>query len=421
MFRPNYMSSLVRAVRKSKGLVPHKATWVLVALSFAVLVGCVAPVYGQETTTIAGQVVNGTAGTTIPQEMTVVLDVFQAEAQPQQRTVKTDSTGRFVFEAVPEEEGATYTLTAMYLGIGYNVALSSQDNWNDVRLEVYEDTSSLDDVSIRNNVLLVLGADSATLTLTFLETLQVTNEGDRVFIPNLAQGSVMDLLRFPLPAGAFDLDVQAELPEGQVLQVDRGVALTTPVPPGEHTVLLSYKLPYTGESLDVSRVFLKGAGSFRLLMPEKAGTVSSRNMVDLGVTAIGATKYRLLELTNISSGAEADIILDGLPQPSLAQRIQRVFPTQAWTMAVPGALLLALAILLVIGLRQGGAPQPATASSLAQDRTSLVLAIAALDDRFHGGDMEEISYREQRGTLEAQLLRLAWQEETMHGTGGEPQ
>ena len=420
MFRPDYIPSLVMAAYKRTGLLTNKATWVLVVLSLAVLAGRVAPVYGQEITTITGQVVNGTAGASIPQEMTVVLDVFQAEVPPEQRTADVDSTGRFVFEAVPEWEGATYTLTAIYLGIPYRVALSPQDNWNDVRLKVYEATPKLDDVSIGNNVMLVLGADSGIRTLTLLEQLQVINEGDQAFIPNLAQGSVMDLLRFPLGAGAFDLDVQADLPEGEVLQVDRGVALTTPVPPGEHTVLLSYKLPYTGESLDISRVFLKGVGSFRLLMPKKAGTVSSRNMVDLGVTTIGETKFRLLELTDISSGVEANIILNGLPQPSLGQRIQRIFPTQAWAIAVPGVLLLALTILLVVGLRQGGAPQPATAIRSAQDRTSLVLAIAVMDDSFHSGEIQKIPYMEQRGAMEAQLLHLAWQEETMHEPGGEP-
>ncbi|MSQ22488.1 MAG: hypothetical protein EXR53_04170 [Dehalococcoidia bacterium] len=100
-------------------------------------------------------------------------------------------------------------------------------------------------------------------------------------------------------------------------------------------------------------------------------------------------------------------------------------PTRSWAIVVPGALLLALATLLAIGLRQGGTPQPVMASSPAQDRASLVQAIAALDDRFHSGDMEEMSYQEQRATLKAQLLRLAWQEEiahapATHGNGGEP-
>ena len=404
----------------------NKATWVLAAWSLAILVGWAAPVYARQQGTsfivaiIIGHVLNGTAGAGTPQDMTLVLDVFQAGAQPQQRTAKTDSTGRFVFEDVLVQDGATYTLTAVYLGIGYTLTLPPRDNWGDVRLTVYEATSSLDDISIGNNVMLVLGADAATRSLSLLETLQVNNKGDRVFIPNVAQGSVMDLLRFPLPAGAFDLDVQAELPEGQVLQVERGIALTTPVPPGEHSVLFSYKVPYTGESLDISRVFLKGAGSFRLLMPEKVGAVSSRNMVDRGATTIGATRFRLLELANISSGTEVDIILDGLPQPSLARRIQMALPTRSWAMVVPGALLLALATLLVVGLRQGGAPQPVTASSPAQDRTSLVQTIAALDDRFHSGEIEEMSYLEQRGTLKAQLLRLAWQEEITHGPKGEP-
>ncbi len=369
---------------------------------------------------ISGHVVNGTAGAGTPQDMTVVLDVFQTGAQPQQRSTKADSTGRFAFADVPGGEGATYTLTAMYLGIGYTVDMSSQNNWGDVRLTVHEATSSLDNISTGANVLLVLAADSGTHTLSLLETVQLVNTGDTTFIPNVSQGSPMDLLRFPLPAGAFELDVQAELPEGQVLQVDRGFALTTPVPPGEHNVLLSYKVPYTGKSADISRVFLKGAGAFRVLVPEKVGKASSRAMVDKGVTTIGTTNYRLLELANISSGALADVVLDGLPQPSVTQRIQSAFPAGSWAMAVPGVLLLALAVLLVLGLRRSAPAQPVTAGSVAQDKSSLVQAIAALDDTFQSGEIEETPYQEQRRNLKTNLLRRAWQEETSHGHEGEP-
>ena len=382
--------------------------WPLVAL-----VAFASPVHGQEVTaTISGYVVNGTAGADTPGDVQVLLHVLRTDGQQDIRTAELDSAGRVVFEDVPREGVAGYALMATYLGIGYAVDVTPEDDLSNVRLTVYEATSTLDNVSIASNSMLVLGEEGATRTLSFMELIQVVNDGDRVFLPDGSQDGPMNLLRFPLPPDAANLEVESELPEGQVLQVDRGFALTTPVPPGEYGVAFTYTVPYVGTRLDISRSFLGGAGTFRVMVPGGVGTVSSVAMTDLGDTTIGETTYHVLELRGLSSGSLVDIILEGLSQPSLWQRMKEVSNTLSWMAVVLVALLLALASLLVVGLRKTEVPELAAAGDNGLGQTSLAQAIAALDDQFQQGELVETAYQEQRRALKAHLLRLARQEET---------
>ena len=382
------------------------AAWPLIAL-----LAVVSTAYGQESTApISGYVVSGTAGAGAPQDIQVLLHVFRENGGPEIRRAEVDSDGRFVFEEVAQKSVAGYTVSTTYLGIEYTVALTPEDDLASIRLSVYEVTTDLDNVSIAADFLLILGADAPEHSISLMEIVEVANLGDRVFVPGLAGDGPMNFLRFPLPSGASDLEVQTELPEGEVLQVDRGFALTTPVPPGEHGVAFTYTIPYDGAALDISRSFIGGVGTFRVLMPRDVGTVSSATLTDQGDTTIGDTTFRLLEVGEVPPAGFVEIVLQGLPQPSIWQRLQKSFGVPSWALA-PAVLTLALLGLLIFGWRRRGLSAAVATGGQAQGRASLVEDIAALDDRFVRGEVDENTYRAQREALKVQLLRVAWREE----------
>ena len=64
-----------------------------------------------------------------------------------------------------------------------------------------------------------------------LEIVNVVNIGDRTYVPG---PEPMNLLRFGLPAGSSELQIDTQLIAADALQVDRGFALTANVPPVEH-------------------------------------------------------------------------------------------------------------------------------------------------------------------------------------------
>ena len=127
------------------------------------------------------------------------------------------------------------------------------------------------------------------------EIAQIGNESNRTFVPNLKDPAKMAFLRFPIAREAIDLQVQTQLPEGQVIQVDRGFGLTTPVPPGDHGIAFTYTINYEGDSLDLSRTFSRGNKSFRILQPNDIGSLISSNLTKDGDTTIGDSTFSIFQ------------------------------------------------------------------------------------------------------------------------------
>lgn len=373
---------------------------------------------GQETTgRIAGRVVNGTAGATAVEGTEVSLRVFREGELIDNRTVVPNSQGRFVFQSVPVpgQGEPLYILTATYLEVSYSVELTGESDLSDILIVVHESTGSLDSLSVKSSSLFILRADVGARTLSVFEILTMTNEGDRVFVPDLVKGNPMSLLRFPLPAGAIGLEVDSELTGGQVLQVDKGFALVVAVPPGEHGIAFTYLVPYSGRVLDLSRRFGMGAETFRLLISKEAASVGTSDLEDLGVTAIGATVYQIFGATDIEREDRVMVALTNLPQPSLWQRIGRWLSLGPAGTTVSVVLSLALTIpllLVLIGrLPTRGVETTEGISSMALDRTALTRAIAALDDRAQRGEVPEGKYGRERKALKARALGLTQREE----------
>lgn len=372
----------------------------------------------EQPTHISGRVVNGTAGAGAMEGMEVTLHVFRGGELLDTRTIAPDPDGQFAFQDVPHQGSLFYVLTTTYLDIPYSVDLRPDSDLEDVRLTVYESAGSLEAVSLVSDSLFILAADRALRILSALEVIQVVNQGDRVFVANLANGEAMAFLRFPLPPGAINLEVETELPQGEVLQVDRGFALTTPVPPGEHGIALTYTVPYSGRELDLSRSFVLGAGMFRLLVPEEVGSVITESLEDLDTVAIGDTVYRVFGAGEIGRGERVEIILGDLAQPSLWQRFLGRLSLGSWvTAAIPVTFTLVVTLLLVTALLRGTravrTEEGETLESIPEDRPAMIRAMAALDDRFQRGEMEEAEYQQRRYKLKARLLRPRWEEEVV--------
>ena len=364
---------------------------------------------------ISGRVVNGTAGVTAVSGTEIALHVFQNGDLIDIRDGTPDGDGRFAFQEVEDqEEGLFYIVITTYLDIPYSAELTPADDRWDVEVTVYESTGAMDRLSVTSDSLFILDTDSGEQSLSILEVISLVNQGDRVFIPNLVQGDTMAFLRFPLPPGAIGLNVESELPQGEVLQVDRGFAITTPVPPGEHGVAFTYTVPYTAGELDLSRRLGLGAGIFRLLVPEELGVVMTGNLEGLGTTDIGATSYRGFGAAEIEREGRLSIVLTGLPKPSLMQRLwNNINVGSPAATGVVGVFVLALAALFVVSMvrRRPVAAWEVAMDANADDHAAMTHAVASLDDRFQRGELEEGEYRRRRSELKARLLRLVQREE----------
>ena len=367
-----------------------------------------------ELATIDGRLVNGTQGYTATAGTEVLLLVTNDVGPIDQKTVVVDALGRFLFQGVPQDDGLIYTLTVTYSDVTYRVSLDSTSLSEPVELVVYETTNDISALSLASNTMIIGWADSGDRILGVLERVQIHLDADRAFVPDLGQGTGMDLLRFSLPIGYTDLEVMAELAPGQLVPVDNGFVVDTPVPPGTHELLFTYLIPYEGDAFSLRRSFPFGVGEFSVHLAERVGRLTAPAMVKKPNQVIGETNYYRYTVTDIGRGDSVVLGLTGLPQPSLWERTKGSFTDGTYVnVALPllmGLLLLgALAVVLARKRRQRPvyALSMEAADLMQADASRLVRAIAELDRQRGSGLIAEDEHALRRGALKARLLEIS--------------
>ena len=351
----------------------------------------------QETTQLNGRVVNLSAGGQTPDGLEVILHVFTPSGGVDTHTTVTDPEGAFTFPNIPSGPNVRYALTAVYRTITYG--LEPESLQSTVVLGVYETTSDLATLNVDSHILIIREADPTENLVFAAEVVLISNPQDRAFQPILQPASAMNFLRFTVPPGSAALQVQSDLPQGDVMDVGTGFGLTAAVPPGTHQVSFNYTFPYKDGRASFSPTFLQGASIFRILIPESLGEASGSGMTEAQPTNIGETTYRVWSIPNLSQRASLDIQLSGLPKPSLWQRASNaVEDNRLLVIGIPALVAIVLCLILLYSLRHR-----AQASLSNSDTQLLINEIARLDNLHADGHLHESEYRQRRTELKHRL------------------
>lgn len=362
---------------------------------------------------LSGRVVNGTAGAANVEGIEISLHSFQNDKLVGTQTTVSRSDGVFVFQDLLTDRLASYILTTTYEGVPYSsevIVHLEAINELDTLLTVYEPTRTLDDLAIASSSIFILDIDEGNRAVSVLELATIINSGERTFIPDMSDGANMAFLRFPLPEGATNLEVQTELPTGQVLQVNEGFGLTTPVPPGEHGVISTYTALYKESTFDFSRTMRMGSERFRLLIAESSGAKLDSNLEDLGSTSLGGSEYRVFGLSLIDPDQNVSMLLSGLPQPSFLQRSQESLNLNSVSgltlvTVVSVVLIIVLVVPLTIGRKKfPRSPISEDTNERADAQVVTIDYIAELDSQFHMGKIAKAEYEDLRKLLKSRLL-----------------
>ncbi len=371
-------------------------------LPFLLVLTAVAILYSpyvaaQNPTEFTGRVINLSADGQSPVGLEVILHVFTPSGGVDTRTAVTDADGAFAFVDVPSEPNVRYALSATYREITYGV--EPENLQAPVVLGVYETTSDLAALNIDSHILIVRDADPKENLVSAAEVVLVSNAQDRAFQPILQPASAMNFLRFTVPTGTSGLQVQSDLPGGDVMDVGTGFGLTAAVPPGSHQVSFNYTFPYEGGSASFSPTFLQGASIFRILIPEGLGEASGTGLTEAPTTSIGDETYRVWSVPNLTSRTSLSIELTGLPQPSLWQRTANaVEENHLLVIGIPSLVAAALLIILFHSLRRRAPIAASTATP-----QGLIDEIARLDNLREDDRLDESEYRQRREGLKQRL------------------
>jgi hypothetical protein len=401
---------------------------------------------------VAGRVVQGTAGARLPERLQIVLLAIDSAAGQivERATADMDAEGRFAFGSERAGQGVSHRLFAN-TGDGLysqELELSNVADRSNIELKIWETTTALDSISVTSYVMLAPTIDDRTRLMGVLAVAGIRNSGDKVWQIDPARPGLtgLDLVRFNLPEGYRDLSVESDLPAGNTLEIGTGFAITNPIPPGSYSILMSYAVPYTGDSLDFELKLPFGAGLVRVMLPENRGRLAGTGADPSGSVVLNDTVYQALEGRGYDRGASVKIRFAGLPQPSLTGKIVDFFEGRVYALViiwVAAAVMIGLLAYAFIASRRraratpalaggtagamaggtAGAMAGATAGAMAvagggdipasepaeetlSERQRLVAEIAALDDLHTAGKVGDAEHTAKRAELKERALRL---------------
>jgi hypothetical protein len=382
-------------------------TATLVLSVFIALTQLHQPAYAQSPNELSGTVTNGTAGEGAPVNLQVTLQ-FQAESDEViERVTLTEAGGAFNFVNLPPQGNLGYVVSATYLEVEYTNRRLGEPLVEPLGVTIYELTNDFTVLYLLDDTLALTSADKKTRQIEVLEAVKLRNNSDRTFQTDVQTDGPMNLLRFTLPAGATDLDVETSLPGGHILQVNLGFALTTPIPPGEHDILYVYRAPYDGSSLEYEPHFPMGVESYRVMLPDGLARAESMGMQLADSATIGDRTFVMLESENVEVGGRVNFTMTGLPQPSLMQRAEKVTKSDGFQRGVlpglAGLVFVGLVGFTLVRRRRASVAGEDGFEGVDDEHDDLILAIATLDERFESGDIEEEAYNQQRAELLEQI------------------
>lgn len=361
-------------------------------------------------TTIKGIVVNGTEGGVVPAGLEVLLlTVDDAAGQIiEQDPTTVNADGTFSFSNLISGPGVTFRVVANAGDYTPSVDLTSVDDWSNVRLTIYDQTTSLDDISVNTYVMMIPTIDARSRQAGVLTVVNVHNSGDRVWVPNIDDPELtgLDLLRFNLPDGFSDLAVESELPPGSILEINTGFAMTNAIPPGDASILMQYIIPYEADGFDFTLKLPYGLDQVRLLLPDGGGTISGEGLGQIESVVVAENVFNSVEGNDYPAGGVLVIAFSGMPQPTLLQTVSDFFQGRTYVIVI--IWIVGIALLGILGYamyssRKGGSSRDDIAEVFAS-RGDVVAEIAALDEAFESDEIDEGAYRDRRDDLKQLAL-----------------
>ena len=358
--------------------------------------------------TVTGHLVNKSAAGGSPGGATVLLVAFgrKEQAPVGQLTTQADADGRYVFSNVDRDANLVYITVARYQNVNYPAdqpfQLSGDTTTHQSDISVFETTTSDDGIQIQRLNLLLVGADQGFLQFMQMGTL--VNTSDRTFVTaNPQDQSLARGLRFALPRGAVNTQMQSGFNNQDVVPDVGGIQVTSPVDPGPHDFALSFQLPYQGSSADLSLQLPYTTGTFSVYLPDQGPRLGPTDLAAGQPQQLGNQQYTPFVASNLAKSTIVPLQLTGLNSRG------GLGPNQLALVSLGVVLLVLGGGVLLYSLRRParrGAAVGVGSDALEQERLQLLVRLATLDDRYAAGQISARAYEAERARGKRRLVEL---------------
>jgi UPF0716 family protein affecting phage T7 exclusion len=377
----------------------------LASFALGLLLVVPAPASAAETATITGVVRNETTGRVQARARVTLLHLRQGDREPKTTATRTDERGRYRFDDLDTGDEHLYFVDVEHQGGLFSSGQipvpddTKKSPTIEVDPTVWDTTDDPTVIALRRNDLFLRPEDN---TVAVIDSYRVFNISNRAYIGRGGPGADTTLA-FPLPEDARGNGVtivqspRIDIPELRATEFGFGV--TVAIPPGETNMIFSYPVDGSSGSYDLTRtalypildssVFAQPPLEIRSNRLEKASDEPVEVGGDEYVEYAAPNELDAGDAIQVLAVAEAGM------SPSLV----------AGAAVLLGVIALAVAAGIVLRRRKGAKttararrPEPA-----ARDRESLVVAIAELDLRYRGGEIDEEEWRARREELKARV------------------
>ncbi len=351
--------------------------------------GAAEPVPAGDGITVQGYLVNGTTGEPIPGNLPITFYVFPGGTGQNAitQTLQADAQGRFVVTTTQAAPGDLVAATTEYKQLNFFSSLEDYAPQVTVPITVYESTMDSANVSIATlHIVATPGANGLEVS----EIYVLSNAGDRI-----VAGFGQPVMQLGLPTAATQVMPDSNMPPDVLVQRDNSLDYYDAIPVGDNAgqIIFQYVIPNGPYKLD--RPLFQNVSSINLLVQGDATqlSVSGGQLTAAGTQDMQGTTYQQFRASNLTAGQTLALTLTG-PGGALDWRI------------LAG---IGLVIAGVVGLfvwQRGRGQRPVAADSSEAQRDALIDQIAALDDDFAAGVIDEVNYRAKRAKLKERLLKL---------------
>ena len=356
---------------------------------------------------VAGAVNNGTVGADVPDGFEIALLGFRdGDFVDQQITTVSPDVPLFKFTNLMQDEDIQYRLAWEYGGVTDQIFLVDEADPQNLPVVIYETTDSLENIRIGAHATIIPTVVGSDRLMGVLDLVTIRNDGDRTFVPDPSNPNFtgLNMLRFSLPMGYEELAVDSVLPQGQLLEIDTGFAMTNPIPPGEHEILYSYAINYSGTKVEFTRTLAFGVDELRVLIPPELGDVVAEGMKPTKTTELGETVYKEYAGAGYEPGFKMNFAIVDLPQPGLFKRMNESIPSGNAVMfgsvIVIVAVMTGLIVYVLVTSRRRGLMLAVSPS----ERMEILQQIAGLDERLEMGEIDVDEHQASRDGLTARAL-----------------
>lgn len=378
-----------------------------------------------ETLNVTGVVRNETTGELLAEGTPVVLNTFTADFAPSDTLTTTlDATGQYGFSLSMAPPDLIYVATVDYEGLNYGSNFGRADREEpvlDLPITVYDQTSDAGGVRIGQlHIILEFGEGTVTVN----ELYQFSQDGNAVFVGedgDVTSGTV----EITLPEGASTPSfsrtfgsMDSFFPVENMVETERGWADTVPVRPGESTVslLASYTLPYDGEATIAHPVYYDVTRTNVVIAATGVTLSGDGDWTEEAGGAMGGA-FASYTRTDVPAGETISFTLEGDAEPlvmpgsdSAAAATAPVARDRTTELVIgAGVLLLTVAVgaVFIRSWRQNQVEDVVYDGGVESlDRDALLEEIAALDDAYEAGEVDEATYRQERAALKEALLAV---------------